>query len=284
MQKISSKQYIQTAGVHPVTQGCRIIVVLAILIVWSNYAVVNNCIQQIYDVLRNNIVFKHDSFEPGLSSASFTVWINVWYIVDAHFHSQRKWRLQKSDSLEAYSYVGGMFREMTFTSYLLPLMAFDYIYPRRNLPVLAPTAFQLVFDVLACLFVYDFLFFWVHILYHKVPFFYKYFHAKHHVNLLQRSIETVRLAIPEIVLNVTCSIIAVNVTGAHPLSRAIYNAYLVYYLTELHSGYDMPWMLANVVPFGLWGGAKYHDVHHRVPTVYYQKVFTYLDRLCGFVP
>lgn len=49
------------------------------------------------------------------------------------------------------------------------------------------------------------------------------------------------------------------------------------------AGYDFPWMLQNVVPFGLWGGAARHDAHHQNGTVYYQKFFTYIDDLLGTV-
>ena len=43
-------------------------------------------------------------------------------------------------------------------------------------------------------------------------------------------------------------------------------------------------MLANLVPFDLWGGSRRHDWHHRNTGGCYQKFFTYLDRLCGFEP
>lgn len=38
------------------------------------------------------------------------------------------------------------------------------------------------------------------------------------------------------------------------MSRALYNIVIVYLLTELHSGYEFPWMLQDVVPLGLWAG------------------------------
>jgi hypothetical protein len=38
------------------------------------------------------------------------------------------------------------------------------------------------------------------------------------------------------VVDTACSIAAVNLTGAHPLSRAVYNVVIVYLLCEIHSG------------------------------------------------
>jgi hypothetical protein len=55
-------------------------------------------------------------------------------------------------------------------------------------------------------------------------------------------------------------------------------------LTERASfgaGYDFPWMLQNIIPFGLWGGSVRHDAHHLYGTVYYQKFFTYIDTFLG---
>jgi len=43
------------------------------------------------------------------------------------------------------------------------------------------------------------------------------------------------------------------------------------------AGYDFPCMLQNVVPFGLWGGSRMHDEHHRLSDRNYQKFFTFLD-------
>lgn len=37
-------------------------------------------------------------------------------------------------------------------------------------------------------------------------------------------------------LDVACSIAALNLCCAHPMSRCVYNVVIVYLLTELHSG------------------------------------------------
>lgn len=84
-------------------------------------------------------------------------------------------------------------------------------------------------------------------------------------------------------MDVGCSIAAVNLLGAHPMARALYNMVIVYLLVELHCGYNMPWMVHNVVPFGLMGGPVRHDTHHRLGKVYFQKFFTYIDNALGYV-
>jgi hypothetical protein len=47
------------------------------------------------------------------------------------------------------------------------------------------------------------------------------------------------------------------------------------------AGYDFPWMLQNIIPYGLWGGSRQHNAHHVHGTVHYQKFFTYIDTLMG---
>lgn len=61
-------------------------------------------------------------------------------------------------------------------------------------------------------------------------------HAKHHTKKVQRVTEAFRLSIGDQLLDVGCSIAALNVVGAHPLSRSVYNAMIVYLVIELHSG------------------------------------------------
>jgi hypothetical protein len=61
-------------------------------------------------------------------------------------------------------------------------------------------------------------------------------HAKHHAKKVQRATEAIRLSAGDQILDVGCSIAALNIVQAHPLSRSVYNAVIVYLLIELHSG------------------------------------------------
>lgn len=44
---------------------------------------------------------------------------------------------------------------------------------------------------------------------------------------------------------------------------------------DAHSGYDFPWSLRSLLPF--WGGANWHDDHHRYFRGNYSSSFTYWD-------
>lgn len=83
----------------------------------------------------------------------------------------------------------------------------------------------------------------------QLPAVYKAIHAKHHERKVQRATEALRLSIVEEVIDVACSIAAVNITGAHALSRTVYNIVIVWLLIELHSGAASCWALFVCLPF-----------------------------------
>uniref|UniRef100_A0A4W5ML42 Cholesterol 25-hydroxylase n=1 Tax=Hucho hucho TaxID=62062 RepID=A0A4W5ML42_9TELE len=50
---------------------------------------------------------------------------------------------------------------------------------------------------------------------------------------------------------------------------------------EDHSGNDLPWSTHRLVPFGLYGGAPHHDLHHLKFKSNYAPYFTHWDRVYG---
>lgn len=105
---------------------------------------------------------------------------------------------------------------------------FDFIYPRRKLPEAPPSAAQLVGDVVALLVAYDALFWACHRMMHWSPALFHWVHARHHERPeVLRANDALRLTFAEEVVDVGCSIAAVNLLKAHPLSRAIYNVIIV---------------------------------------------------------
>lgn len=234
-------------------------------------------VEHLWRNLRGSATFQHDSFEPLLVTCSVAVFSVFFLLLDVYGSALHRWRIQESDDISHWKIEGGHKFRGEFLWYWAALGIYDVLYPRRTLPLAGPTFFQVVGEVLGALLVYDFLFFWVHLACHKIPFLFKNVHSKHHTKTVMRAWESWRLSFWEEAADVGCSIIALNVLKCHPLSRAIYNVVIVYLIAELHSGYDMPWMLQNVVPFGLWAGSRRHDYHHRCGKLYFQKFFTYLD-------
>lgn len=266
-------------------------------------------------------IFRTDSYEWCLAIVSFFIFIHGFGIMDRqvhmassrgkYVHPWRKYRLQDryiadqkrrhlqsiddpaNTSVDTSSsnfivkptpwyYQAWVFE---FWVYALPLLTWDIVSPRRHRRLAAftaPTTIQIMKDVTCGLLLYDFLFFCGHYMMHKIPMIYRAVHAKHHSVAEVRACDIVRLSLVEEVLEVGFSIIALNILGAHPISRSIYNVIIVFLLTELHCGFDLPWTPQNVIPFGLATGSRRHHYHHRFGYHYYQKFFFTFDRFFGF--
>lgn len=82
---------------------------------------------------------------------------------------------------------------------------------------------QMLGGIAGGLLLYDAMFFCGHFLMHEVPLFHKV-HAKHHKTQEVRAAEIVRLSIPEEVLEVGFSTVALNLLSVHPMARFITTA------------------------------------------------------------
>ncbi|KAJ1432285.1 hypothetical protein B484DRAFT_447900 [Ochromonadaceae sp. CCMP2298] len=175
---------------------------------------------------------------------------------------------------------GGWFLE--FSIYMLPLFALSkytdiFAARRAALAFAAPTFLTFVGQIFGGLVLYDGFFFMSHLLMHRLPSsLYRIVHGKHHRNSEVRASDSVRLDVPEEVVNVLCSISALRLLQAHPLSRAVYNVVITFMLVELHSGWDLPWMPQNLYP-RFFAGSRRHHAHHKSGNIYFQKFFQYLD-------
>jgi sterol desaturase/sphingolipid hydroxylase (fatty acid hydroxylase superfamily) len=145
----------------------------------------------------------------------------------------------------------------------------------------APGAARLAAEVGAALLLYDAFFTAAHVACHRWARLYRAAHAKHHARRVQRAPEALRLAPVELAVDVAASVAALNLLGAHPLSRAAYNVAVVYLIIELHAGYSFPWAASRVVPRGLWGGPVQHARHHARGDACFAKFATPLDALMG---
>ena len=69
--------------------------------------------------------------------------------------------------------------------------------------------------------------------------------------------------------------------GCHPLTTWCVTVFSIWMSVEDHIGYDLPWTLNRVVPFGLLGGAPAHDMHHQKPGCNFAPFFRHWDRIFG---
>lgn len=235
--------------------------------------------------------FRHDMFEPMVAVCSFFLWIHLWMFQDMRALNGKndkllRWRISSTD-VQSKWYSGWWKKELPL--YLVPLyllsISFDAFAPRRMALLQAAPSVWRIFQEVGCgLFLYDFFFFISHFAMHRVPGLDR-FHSDHHIANEARASDTVRLTAVEEFTDVACSIAALRLMRAHPLSRACYNIVITGLLTELHCGYNIPQSLQNIVPLGLWAGSGRHHLHHQhsFKGYYYQKFFTYLDNIFGLV-
>lgn len=262
---------------------------------------------EMWGFLREQWWLQHESFEPLLASFCFALWMRQWKFIDTRCSFLWRYRISQSKSdgiLENNSTKGTVTadrsddeadlrswemdhwfskaRWMTAIGYLLPLLVYDALFPRR-LQLLrahwtAPTCWTLVRDLTLSVWLYDFLFYWIHLAFHKLPYVYR-FHAVHHAPHAVRAGDTLRLGFVDGALQVACNILALRLLACHPLSRALHNVVVTYMLAEIHSGYDIPWLMTHRwVPFGILAGPRAHQRHHETGKHSYHQFFCYLDK------
>ncbi len=177
-------------------------------------------------------LFRHDHWEWMVAVWAFFFWIHGYFLIDRSIakadakgitHRWKKYRLQDQYEAEKFKrfqvkrleksgedvssaeemkppptkqhkwHLGFWIFELPL--YCLPLYIIDIMIPRRAPKIAAwgaPTAFQVCSDVTKALLVYDLGFFVCHYLMHKIPFLYKYVHAKHHTSTEVRASDIVR--------------------------------------------------------------------------------------------
>ena len=128
---------------------------------------------------------------------------------------------------------------------------------------------------------YDFLFYWIHLLFHKYGF---HFHKEHHGwEGTLRVAETLRHSLVDAFAQVSINIFIQNLFNKHPLTRISHNILISYILTEIHSGYDFPFFSHNIFP-SIFGGSIRHNIHHQRGDVYFHQFFKYLDNQLDYIP
>ncbi|KAM9810841.1 cholesterol 25-hydroxylase-like protein [Neosynchiropus ocellatus] len=147
------------------------------------------------------------------------------------------------------------------------------------LPELAPSCCRLCLEVLACLLIFDFLFFVWHFCLHKVPWLYRNVHQQHHLHKVNFALAAQDASCAELLSLLLLALSSAWVVGCHPLSETVFHVLNSWLAVEDHCGYDFPWGLHRLLP-GL-GGAPYHQAHHVLHRANYAPYFTHWDHIFG---
>lgn len=235
--------------------------------------------------LRTHWFVRHDTCEPLVATMGFAIPMLGWYGLDKALERHpralswvRRYQINPAGRSTASHAEHNCVRSLG--AYLLPIATFDALFPRRTLPLDCPSLPRIVVGVLAALWLFDLLTFAVHWgLHHSARA--RGVHKRHHAPRPLVSTDTLRHGLVDGALQVGCSIASLNVLGLHPLTRLVYNVVVCYMLTEAHCGYDLPFMLHRLVPFGVVGGSVRHEAHHKYGDRNFEQLFVYLDGLAG---
>lgn len=177
------------------------------------------------------------------------------------------------------SFMTALFNHIFF---VLPAVIIStFFLPAPILPKEAPTLTELVTESLASLLLFDTQYFIWHYIHHKNSQLYRWVHAVHHEYMAPFSWSTEELSIPELMTVGFWSNMDPVFLKCHPLSIWCVTVFSLWMSVEDHIGYDLPWALNHLVPFGLLGGAPAHDMHHQKPSSNYAPFFRHWDRIFG---
>ncbi|ELU05216.1 hypothetical protein CAPTEDRAFT_135268 [Capitella teleta] len=148
----------------------------------------------------------------------------------------------------------------------------------RALPKEAPSLAQVAYQLIGAFVLFDAGFHHIHFMLHKNQWLYKHLHAYHHDHEHVHARVTNQLHVLERLGHIVAANYALKAMGAHPFTRTLFVPLFVGWLMYNHCGYEFPWMLEFVVPWGIVSGSRQHRDHHVYGGGNYQPFFTYIDR------
>ncbi|KAM4525386.1 cholesterol 25-hydroxylase-like protein [Odontesthes bonariensis] len=243
-------------------------------------------LQPLWDSILGHAALLRSPFFPVLFSLSaYLACCLPFLLLDA---LSGRWALLRSYKLQPQSSVGWASVRSCLALVLynhlvlvLPVTLLHWHLRPVLLPQEAPALPRLLAQVLVCLLLFDFQSFVWHLLHHKVPWLYRNVHKVHHT-YTSTSALTAEYSGPWETLSLGL-FAAANplLLGCHPLTELAFFLLNIWLSVEDHCGYDLPWATHRLVPLGLYGGARHHDLHHLKSKYNYAPYFTHWDRLAG---
>ena len=162
----------------------------------------------------------------------------------------------------------------------------DHLYEHLGLT-------RLSIEVCTGIFMYDIIFWCVHVVMHRSPTVFALVHQQHHTHKHLTPGSTVSHTLVDGAVQVLVNIMVQQYSPygyKHSLSRLVHNVVVTYMLVEIHSELDAPWSLHNLFGGRVFGGALRHRYHHAytlphfkgTKAVHYHQFFRLLDDLAGY--
>jgi cholesterol 25-hydroxylase len=146
----------------------------------------------------------------------------------------------------------------------------------RALPPDPPSSRRVILELAVSLFLYDTLFFAIHIAFHRIPSLHR-IHVPHHGHNEIHPQVTNRLTVTERVALILLANFSLNIIGSHVLTRTVFIPVFIYFLIEVHSGVDLDWQYDKILPPNWGAGTRKHATHHRDGKRFYQPFFCWWD-------
>jgi len=164
--------------------------------------------------------------------------------------------------------------------FVTPLTVFQWVCRSPTfLPSRAPTVFEVVWQSIVALAIFDFQFFVWHYIHHKVRFLYKHTHALHHQYHSPNAWIAQYTHPWELISLGFFSATSPMILKSHPLTEFIFLLLMISASLDAHSGFDFPFMPHRWFP--LYGGSVNHDMHHQKPLSNYAPIFHTWDKIFG---
>ncbi|XP_010134628.1 PREDICTED: cholesterol 25-hydroxylase [Buceros rhinoceros silvestris] len=244
------------------------------------------CLQSLWDFITDKEPLIKSPFFPVLFSFAAYMAFCLPYIaldfLSTRLPNLRKYKIQPQNYPTLEMMMPCIIQSVIHHVVLIfPVTFLHWCWRPMNLPALAPELPVVLLEVGVCLLLFDFEYFLWHLLHHKVPWLYKTFHKVHHKHVSTFALSTQYSSVWELLSLGFFAAINPVLLGCHPLTEMIFFLVNIWLSVEDHSGYDLPWSTHRLVPFGLYGGAPHHDLHHLKFRSNYAPYFTHWDKLFG---
>ena len=181
-------------------------------------------------------------------------------------------QLHRAAQVETSSFVSPSFLLPTFHNFTLssPLQL------ERALPPTMPTSRRIVFELIGAFFIYDALFFAIHLAFHRIRPLAR-IHSPHHTHAEIHPQVTNQLSVTERLALVLLANFSLNIIGSHVFTRTCFVPLFVYLFVEVHCGMDLDWGYDKLMPAGWGAGPKVHAKHHQTGSGAYAPFFRWWD-------
>jgi sterol desaturase/sphingolipid hydroxylase (fatty acid hydroxylase superfamily) len=235
--------------------------------------------------------------EAYVAGGSFMVWIIIFRLMD-RIQAFQQYRLCPSN----INVVSPSLQQILLDSsdmsswvplflYFLAIRVYHVLIKKRPVALESPRVARLIIELICGLIAYDFIFYFFHRFMHfssRIPQLASFINHQFHHEQVSGSYDFGMIASQvqhhsfidaslQVMTNILIQNLSLPVYGRkHDLSRLLHNIIITFLLTESHAGYK-GWY-SDVYPVNLlYGGARYHELHHTLGNVHYQQFFTYLD-------